>query len=90
MTVLIVAIAAFCVGALIFWMQSRDIGLTWYEWTIGVIGLLLLMFGTINFFGSFAEQEETAGWMFLLFFGLPALILLVLSWQLAARRIRAS
>ena len=86
---LIALIAGILVGALIFWMRNRDISLTWYEWLIGAMGLLLLMFTIQNFFGSFEEGESTAANMFLLITGLPSFILLVLTWQLAARRQKA-
>ncbi|MBA7468401.1 hypothetical protein ES707_03650 [subsurface metagenome] len=74
--------------ALVPWLRSRDIKVTWYEWLIGVIGLALLLFTIQNFVGSFAELEPTAAWMFLLVTGLPALILLTVAWQLAWRRHR--
>jgi len=70
---------------LVLWLRGRDIKVTWYEWLIGVIGLLLLLFTIQNFAGSFIELEPTAAWMFLLVTGLPALILLALAWQLARR-----
>ena len=89
MTVLIVAIAAFLVGALIFWMRSRDIGFTWYEWLIGIAAVILIVFSLVNFFGSMAEEESQAATMFLLITGLPGLVLAVVTWQLAARRLRA-
>ena len=76
--------------ALVAWLRSRDIKVTWYEWLIGVIGLLLLLFTIQNFAGSFIELEPTAAYMFLLVTGLPALILLVIAWQLAWRRHRAA
>ncbi len=75
--------------ALALWLKGRDIKVTWYEWLIGVIGLLLLLFTIQNFAGSFIELEPTAAYMFLLVTGLPALILLAVSWQLVARRQRA-
>lgn len=74
--------------ALVLWLRSRDIKVTWYEWLIGVVGLLLLLFTIQNFAGSFIELEPTAAWMFLLVTGLPALILLAVVWQLAWRRHR--
>jgi len=74
--------------ALVVWLRSRDIKVTWYEWLIGVVGLLLLLFTIQNFAGSFIELEPTAAWMFLLVTGLPALILLAVAWQLAWRRHR--
>ncbi len=74
--------------ALVLWLRSRDIKVTWYEWLIGVIGLLFLLFTIQNFAGSFAELESKAAWMFLLVTGLPAIILLAVAWQLAWRRHR--
>ncbi|WP_332445360.1 dehalogenase [Dehalococcoides mccartyi] len=78
------------VGALILgliWLMKRhNFSLTWYEWLIGAVGLLMLLFTIQNYFGSLAEVEPKAANMFLLVIGLPGLILLALSWQLAARR----
>jgi uncharacterized membrane protein len=68
------------------WLRNKGINLTWYEWLIGAIGLVLLLFTIQNFFGSQAELEPNAAYMFLLVTGLPALILLAVAWQLAARR----
>lgn len=73
---------------LAMYLRSKNISLTWYEWLIGVAGLLLLLFTLQNFFGAFVELETTAAWMFLLITGLPALILLAVAWQLAARRVK--
>jgi uncharacterized membrane protein len=68
------------------WLRGKGLNLTWYEWLIGAIGLILLLFTIQNFFGSQAELESNAAMMFLLVTGLPALILLAVAWQLAARR----
>ena len=75
---------------LVLWLRSRNIKVTWYEWLIGAIGLLLLLFTIQNFAGSFIELESTAAYMFLLVTGLPSLILLAIAWQLVARRQRAA
>jgi len=69
--------------------RGKSISLTWYDWVIGIISVALLLFGVVNLIGSFAESEAMAGWMMLLIFGLPALILLAIDWQLIARRQRA-
>ena len=74
---------------LIMFMRGRDIKVTWYEWLIGIIGLLLLLFSIQNAITATAEFESTASMMFLLVLGLPALILLAVSWQLVARHNRA-
>ena len=65
--------------ALWLWLRSRKVAVTWYEWLIGILGLLLLLFTIQNFSASFAEHEEHAAWKFLLVFGLPAIILLAVA-----------
>ena len=90
MWLIIGLVAGAALLALVIWLRSRDIKVTWYEWLIGVIGLLLLLFTIQNLVGSFAELEPTAAYMFLLVTGLPALILLAVAWQLVARRQRAA
>ncbi len=71
-------------------LRGSNIKVTWYEWLIGVIGLLMLLFTIQNFFASQAELEPTAASMFLLVTGLPAIILLAIAWQLIARRQRSA
>ena len=75
--------------AMVLWMRSKDIQATWYEWLIGIVGFLMLLFTFQNFFASYAEAESGAAIMFLPVLGLPALILLGVAWQLVARRQRA-
>ncbi|RAL68875.1 Tetrachloroethene reductive dehalogenase TceA membrane-bound subunit [Dehalococcoides mccartyi] len=48
----------------------------------------MLLFTVQNYLGSYVEIEPKAATMFLLVTGLPSLILLALTWQLAARRIK--
>ncbi|AII58866.1 MAG: dehalogenase [Dehalococcoides mccartyi] len=85
-------IIGFIIGALVlgaaWFSRTKNLNFTWYELVIGVIGLGLLLFTIQNFLGSFIEYEPQAAYTFLLVTGLPALILLVLAWQLAARRTR--
>ncbi|AGG07026.1 MULTISPECIES: hypothetical protein [Dehalococcoides] len=80
------------VGALVLglvWLMKRNnFSLAWYEWLIGAIGALMLLFTVQNYFGSLAEVEPKAASMFLLVVGLPGLVLLALAWQLAARRVK--
>ena len=70
---------------LALWMRSKGMSMTWYEWLIGIIGVALLLFTIQNYFGSQAELEPKAANMFLLVTGLPALILLAVTWQLVIR-----
>ena len=82
-------IVGIIVGVLLIWLgitlsnQKRQ--MTWYEWLIGIVGLALLLFTVQNYFGSQAELEPKAATMFLLVTGLPALILLAVTWQLVIR-----
>jgi uncharacterized membrane protein YeaQ/YmgE (transglycosylase-associated protein family) len=82
------------IGALLIWMVSamkaKGMAFKWYEWVIGIIGLALLLFTVQNFFGSQAELEPKAANMFLLVTGLPALILLAITWQLVIRHKKAA
>lgn len=71
---------------LVFWLRNRDIKVKWYEWFIGIIGLLLLLFTIQNYIGAQAELESTAANMFLVVTGLPALILLAVAATLVWRR----
>jgi hypothetical protein len=90
MWLIIGLIAGAAVLGLVLWMRARDVAAKWYEWLIGALGLMLLLFTIQNFGGSLAELEGTAANMFLLVSGLPAVILLAVSWQLVARRQRAA
>ena len=75
---------------LVLWLRSKNMTMKWYEWLITAAGLALLLYTIQNFRGSFAEIEPTAAWMFVLIFGIPALILLAIAWQLVLRRSRAT
>ena len=77
------------VAWLVMFLRSRNIKVTWYEWLIGVVGLLVLLFTIQNFVTAFAEVEPKAAWLFLPVVGLPAILLLVVAWRLVARRQRA-
>jgi len=89
MWLIIGLIAGAAVLGLVVWMRGKDIAVKWYEGLIGALGLVLLLFTIQNYAGSLAELESTAANMFLLVSGLPAIILLAVSWQLVARRQRA-
>ena len=86
---LIALILGGLVGGLLLWMRSRGMSLTWYEWVIGVIGLLMVLFGVQNYFGSVAEVELSAAPLYLLIIALPGLVLLVVAGLLANRRSKA-
>ena len=54
---------------------------------LGGLGFVMLVWTVNDFFGSMAEYNETAGKLFLLILGLPAVILIGLSVFLPWRRI---
>lgn len=65
--------------ALAFWLHNQKVKVKWYEWLIGCLGLLLLLFTIQNFTASFAEHEPHAAWTFLWLFGIPAVLMLALA-----------
>ena len=84
------AVIAAVVIAMVLWLRSKNISLTWYEWLIGIVGFLLLVFTVQNTWGSFAELESSAAlWMWIVT-GLPAIILMVIASTLVYRRSRSA
>ena len=77
------------VGMLLFQVVRRGVVISWYEWLIGAIGVVLLYLGVWHFFGSMRELESQAGWLGLAVIALPGIILLVVAWRLARRRQQA-
>ena len=71
-------------------MHNKGVSFTWYEWLMGIVGVALLLFGIQNLVGGLTETEAMAGWLMMLIFGIPALILLIATWRLAWRRHRAA
>lgn len=74
--------------ALAIWLRSRNIETRWYDWLIGAIGLVILLFTIQNFYTSFTEVEPLAAWMFILLPGLPALVLIGIATMQVWRRNR--
>lgn len=80
------ALVAASLFAFILWLRNRDIKVTWYEWLIGVIGLLILLMGLQHYFGAVVENFSYAAWMGLLIVGGIGVILMAVAWSLIARR----
>jgi len=68
---------------LVLWLRRRNVAIAWYEWLIGIIGLALIAYGIQNFTASSAGGEPSAPGVFLLIFGLPGAILLLIAGALA-------
>jgi hypothetical protein len=75
--------------AIVYWIRNRNLSLKWYEWLMGAIAVLLIFVAVQHYFGALEEYVSKSAWMGILIFGLPALILLSLTWQLIARRNKA-
>ncbi|AII58445.1 dehalogenase [Dehalococcoides mccartyi CG1] len=70
----------------VWWLKTKNISLKWYEWILGVLGMLSLFATVQHYFGSLREYEVTSAWMGALIFGIMAIILLTVTWQLVLRR----
>lgn len=52
----------------------------WYQWVLGIVSLLMILFTVQNYFGLLEELEPQAARFMLLAAGLPAIILAALIW----------
>jgi len=64
---------------LVLWLQRKEIAVRWYEWLVGALGFMMLVWTVNDYFGSTAEHNETAAHIFLWLLGTPAIILLGLA-----------
>lgn len=72
---------------LIVWSRSKNIVTKWYDWVIGTVGLLLMLVAVQHLAGSLViEKYVKAGWLGFALFAVPALILMVITWQFIWRR----
>ena len=72
------------------WLIKKYQSLRWYEWAIGGLGVGAVIAAVQHYFGSIREFEEKSAWIGALVFGLIALLLFALAWQLIARRQKAT
>jgi uncharacterized membrane protein len=84
-----VAVTASLFGV-ISWLRKRNIKASWYEWLIGIAGLALLLLAIQHLFGAMTELFPFAAWVGFAIIGVPALILLLVAWQLVARKAKQS
>lgn len=82
----IVFILGAVVATFVIWLLNRKFSIKWYEWLMGSVSLLLIIGAVQHAFGALAWDYTTAAWLGALIFGVPALILLTVVWQLVARR----
>ncbi len=77
-------VAGLLLGALVLalalWLRWRGFLVRWYEWLLAGIGLALMIFALQNFWATSAEHWSFGTPLtFLMVFGLPALVLLLLA-----------
>ncbi|GMW05164.1 MAG: dehalogenase [Dehalococcoides mccartyi] len=82
-------IAAVLILLLVSWMKNKNIKFVWYEWVIGIAGVLLVLASIQHYTGALREGFAKAALLGSLSFAIPAIILFVIVWQLVARRQRA-
>ncbi|AGG07024.1 MULTISPECIES: hypothetical protein [Dehalococcoides] len=82
-------IVAVVVLLLVSWLKNKNIKLVWYEWVIGIVGLLLILAAIQHYAGALREGFAKAALLGSLSFGIPAIVLFVVVWQLISRRRRA-
>jgi uncharacterized membrane protein len=75
--------------ALINWIRTKNIQFIWYDWVIGTVALLLGVLAVQHYMTSSIGGEPKAGGLGLLIFGIIALILALVEWQLIVRRRKA-
>ena len=68
--------------ALIIWLHRNHIIVKWYEWFMGGLGFLLLLWAVHDFFASMAEYNEHAARTLLWMLGTPAVVLLAIAFFL--------
>ncbi len=67
-------------GAGIYWLATQaTFKLTWYEWVLAVLAVILILFTIQNYSASMTELEPRAAGTMLWLFGLPGVILGVIA-----------
>ena len=77
------------VAALVMALRAKGVSIKWYEYLIAAVALGLGVGAVQHAVSASAVGYGTSAMLGGLIFGLPALILLAVSWQLVARRRRA-
>ena len=78
------------VAALVMALRAKGVSVKWYEYLIGALALGLGVGAVQHAISASAVGYGTSAMLGGLVFGLPALILLAVSWQLVWRRQRAA
>lgn len=79
-------LAGAAIAMAVNWLVRKGILTKWYEWLLAGLGILALFATGQHYFSSLRENEPQSAWMGALIFGIIALILLGVAWQLSVRR----
>jgi hypothetical protein len=87
-------IFAFILGAITFWLiswrRNKNLFPIWYEWLLGVVGVVSILAASQQYFGSLREDYLQAGLLGALMFGIIGLVFLATAWQFLVRRKNAA
>ena len=72
-------VLAILIFTLMLLIRRHSLIVRWYEWLITSTGIVMLLFTIQNVKGALGTNWETTPWKFLLVFGIPAVILLVIA-----------
>lgn len=61
-------------------VSAGKLSVKWYQWVLGIISIIMILFTLQNYFGLSAELEPQAANFMLLVSGLPAIIIAALIW----------
>jgi len=78
--------------AVYLWHVAKENALKfkWYELILIVIAYAMFLFGAQTFIASLSEGESRAAWMTLIFFGVPMIIIGVITYRSMHSRIVAA
>lgn len=70
------AVFALIVYLAVSWVRKNNVRTLWYDWLLAGLSISVFFFSIQNMYGSWMEHYTKGGWMFLLFPGVPALVVL--------------
>jgi uncharacterized membrane protein len=76
------------VAAIVIWVIKKGIKVTWYEWLLGAMSIILTLMTVQHYTGSLAEDQVTAAQLGSLIFGGIALVLYIVTIQFVWRHNR--
>jgi uncharacterized membrane protein len=77
------------VVALIVWLLKQNIKLRWYEWLMGALAIILAVAAIQHYSGSMQENIPQAANLGVMMFGIPAVVLAVVTGLTAWRHNQA-